>query len=101
MTTELRLTVRRIDGRFRVVATDPEWLATPDGRLDRNPDPIMEHTHEHPFTDRGEAWSFLRPRRPGGPPASSLTASAGDRGRGPARAPGESRRPGARPRGGR
>ncbi len=60
MTPELRLTVRRIDGRFRVVATDPEWLSTDDGRLERNPDPIMEHTHEHPFADRDEAWSCLR-----------------------------------------
>ena len=65
MNTFLRLTVRRIDGRFRVVATDPEWLETDDGRLERNPDPIMEHTHEHPFTDRREAWSFARQIRRG------------------------------------
>ena len=44
MNTRLQLTVRRIDGRFRVVATDPEWLETDDGRFERNPDPIMEHT---------------------------------------------------------
>ena len=43
MNTDLRLTVRRIDGRFRVVATDPEWLKTDD--LEHNGDPIMEHTH--------------------------------------------------------
>ena len=45
MNTDLRLTVRRIDGRFRVVATDPEWLESGDGRFERNGDPIMEHTH--------------------------------------------------------
>ena len=65
MNTSLRLNVRRIDGRFRVVATDPEWLETDDGRFERNPDPIMEHTHEHPFTDRREAWNFVREIRRG------------------------------------
>ena len=30
MNTNLRLTVRRIDGHFRVVASDPEWLETDD-----------------------------------------------------------------------
>ena len=65
MNTRLRLTVRRIDGRFRVVASDPEWLETDDGRLERNPDPTMEHTHGHSFTDRREAWSFAREIRQG------------------------------------
>ena len=65
MNTRLRLTVRRIDRRFHVVATDPEWLETDDGRFERNPDPIMEHTHEHPFTDRREAWNFVREIRQG------------------------------------
>jgi len=65
MNTNLRLTVRRIDGRFRVVATDPEWLEADDGRLERNPDPVMEHTHSHPFTDRREAWSLVRQIRRG------------------------------------
>ncbi|MCP3959795.1 MAG: hypothetical protein GY719_18255 [bacterium] len=60
MNTNLRLSVRRIDGRFRVVASDPEWLETDDGRFQRNPNPVMQHTHEHAFTDRDEAWSFIR-----------------------------------------
>ncbi len=59
MNTSLRLTVRRIDGRFRVVASDPDWIAAENGRFERNPDPIMEHTHGHPFTDRREAWRLV------------------------------------------
>ncbi len=65
MNTNLRITVRRTDGQWRVVASDPEWLEAGDGRFERNPDPIMEHTHEHPFTDRDEAWSFVRQIRRG------------------------------------
>jgi len=59
MNTDLRFTVRRIDGCFRVVASDPEWIETEDGRFERNLDPIVEHTHEHPFTDRREAWRLI------------------------------------------
>ncbi len=59
MNTNLRITVRRIDGRYRVVAADPEWLEAGEGRLERNLDPVVEHTHEHPFTDRREAWRLV------------------------------------------
>ena len=65
MNSNLRITVRRIDDRWRLVATDPEWLTTDDGRLERNPDPILEHTHDHPFTDRREAWSLVNEIRRG------------------------------------
>ncbi len=59
MNTALRLTVRRIDGRFRIVASDPDWIEAGNGRFQRNPDPIMEHTHEHPFTSKREAWRLV------------------------------------------
>ena len=65
MNSNLDLTVRRIDGRFRVVASDSKWLETADGCFERNPDPITEHTHERGFTDRDEAWRFLRQIRRG------------------------------------
>ena len=39
---ELFITVRRIDGAWRVVASDDE----------------VEHTHEHPFRSRKRAWAL-------------------------------------------
>ena len=42
MNAHLRLTVRRLDGRYRVTATDRE----------------LEHTHRHPFPTRERAEAF-------------------------------------------